>query len=524
MENLRKALSRAAVPTTIVGAVFGFIGDVLQPLLDLAPIVAVLSFIGAIAALVWFIGLRRQTGNDAWDSLAGGLFIFFIASTIIFTVLTIFFAFGPPRGYLADNVGAIAKLQTDVLGIKEDVGQIKQTTQATQQQIVAIATTQAQGFADLQRSFAQLQAGQGNLVSNPQTPQEWYSNARLYQLRGDNANALKAYEGYFKFNLEYVDPYTEYVALLKASDGIARARQTIDDFRNARRDSHVLELVAVRLLDSTAERIQRLTALTTRAPQFGPAFTDLGQEYSRALNETPTQDLIDKQRAAFTAAFKLEEQQQGVTRFYIDKALADKELTAARQVMEQWASWGKVLSQNDVMVIPNYDGYSFAIILPEAATAQKLLVSIDDPQPKLDLGKGFGGKGVNTSIPKTVLPVGEHTLYYQYVDANGATSRVFSKKFRVDPIAILYQQQPPDLATNTFTASFIVGVLNAKDGEMWTFKYGVNSRTLDQQALGTTQTAVFVKGLKAGTHTLFIQATEAGGKQTPVVEYPFSIK
>jgi hypothetical protein len=524
MENMRKAFSRAVVPTTLVGAIFGFVGDVLQPLLNLAPIVAVLSFVGSIAALVWFVVLRRQKGNDAWDSLAGGLFVFFLASTVVFTVLTVFFDLGPARGYLASNVDAIAALQTDLLGIKEEVGQIKQTTQATQQQVVAIATTQAQGFADLQRSFSALQTGQGNLVTHPQTPQEWYSNARLYQLRGDSANARLAYEGFFKFNLEYVDPYTEYVALLKASDGIARARQTIDDFRNARRDSSVLELVSTRLVDAATEQIQRLTALTTRSPQFAPAFVDLGQAYTRALADTPTQDSIDKQRAAFNAAFKLEETQQGLTRFYIDKSLADQELAAAHKSLDAWASWGKGFGQVDAIIVPNYDGVILAIVFPESPTAQKLLVGIDDPQPRTDTGKGFGGKGVNTSLGRTLLPVGDHTFYYQYVDANGVPSPVYQKSFRVDPIAIQYQQQPPDLATNTYTASFIVGALGAGDGETWMFKYNVDAAALDQVARGTAETAVFVKGLKPGDHKLHIQGTEAKGKQTPVIEYPFAIK
>ena len=522
-DNLRKAIARAAIPVSIAGSVFGFVGDVIQPLINLASIVAILSFIGAIAALIWFIVLRRRKGEDAWDSLAGGLFVFFVASTIVFVLLTIFFSAGPDEGYLANNIDAVAQFQTDILGIKRDVTEIKQTTQTTQVQVQAIATTQAQGFAEMQRSFAALQAGQGNLIANPQTPQEWYSNARLYQLRGDNANALKAYEGYFKFNLEYIDPYDQYIALLKASDGIARARQTLTTMQTARRDSLTLDLVSARLLDSSAERLARYIALTSRAPQFGPAFYELIQEYTTALSASPTKDLVDRQQATYTTLTKLEQQEQGFTRFYIDKSYADTNLANARKSAESWVNFGKFTAQVDVLVYRYFDGVDFILMFSDSSTAQKLLVGIDTPQPKIDAGKGPLGKGVNTFLSRTPLPLGEHTLYFQYIDANGVASQIYSKKFTIDPIVVNYQAQPPDLATNTYTVSWNAGVVGAKETDTYTFKYSVDSKALDQTAPGLAMAGFVIQSLKPGAHKLYIQATSADGKNTPLVEFPFTL-
>ena len=175
-----------------------------------------------------------------------------------------------------------------------------------------------------------MQAGQGTLVANPTTPQECYSNARLYQLRGDTTNALKAYECYFRFNLEFADPFYDYTALLNATQGIAQTRKTIDDMQRARPDSATLELIGPRLLDAPVERIQRLIALAARSPQYGPVFDELGQEYDRAIAGNVTNDLLKRQAETYNTLLKLEENQL-LSRYYIDKAQADARLQERAQ-------------------------------------------------------------------------------------------------------------------------------------------------------------------------------------------------
>jgi len=125
------------------------------------------------------------------------------------------------------------------------------------------------------------------------------------------------------------------------------------------------------------------------------------------------------------------------------------------------------------------------------------------------------------------LPVGAHTIYARYIDANGVASPVYSQTFRVDPIAITIQQPPADFATGKRSALLTVGVLNGDVTEAWTFKYSVDSTALDQSTVGSVMTAITLDDVKPGAHTLYIQATrdQAGGQPaaTPVVEYPFTI-
>jgi hypothetical protein len=523
MEALRKAMTRAAAPVSIIGAVGGFIGDIVAPLGNFAPWVAFISFIFTLIALFGFLALHRKQGALAWDSPVAGVLLIASASTLIFGGWSVIFTVGPERGYLAENIKPIAAMQAQLFDLQEDVTAIKETTGETATQVAAIATSQAEGFAGIQEAFAQLQMGEGTLVENPTTPQEWYSNARLYQLRGDTANAIKAYEGYFQFNLEYVDPLIEYSALLKASEGIARTRQIMSEMLNAHPENLSLDLAVGRLLDTPEERLERFTALSLRASQYGPAFAELGDEYTRALGSTPTRDLIQKQTDAYSTLFTLEEQQL-FTRYYIDKLLADERLQSARKTLDSFVGAQSAFSKADITVTQYFNGTSFTFAFAEAGTAQKILFSIDDPEPKIDTGRNSGI--ANMYIAPFMIPVGEHTVYFQYIDSNGSASQVYSKPFRVDSIAVIFQQLPPDFSTNTIPATFTVGILGDKieDAKAYTYKYSLDNDSLSETLEGFLMGTIQVTGLTNGEHTLYIQATASDGKKTDVVEFPFTVQ
>ncbi len=526
---LRKAISQAARPIAIIGAVGGFIGDIIQPLGNFAVWIAALSFVGAIAALVWIIILRRRAGEEVWDSLAAGLFVLFVGSFIIFAVWSVIFAVGPKDGYLATNIEPIRQLQVQVLGLQKDVTEIKQTTQTTATRVAeqsdvqaAAATAQAKGFADLQAQFATLQ--QGAIVANPSTPQEWYSNARLYQLKGDTANAIKAYEGYFQYNLEFVDPYIEYSDLLKATDGIVQARQKIDAMYHAHQDSPTLDLTAARLLDDPAARVTRLNALAQRAPQFGPVFYELGMEYDRAIASSPTGDLLQKQGNAYKTLLQLEKDVQGYTRYFIDKSLAEKNLADAQQRLDSMANARNVFGKLDAQITQFNDGAQIIVILTET-NVQKLLFDIDNPKPTRDTGSQTVGATTYPNLTiKVPVPVGKHTLYLQYIDANGTPSQVFSKDFVMRQVFGTFTQSPPDFSTNTVSGTFIVGYAGAPDDKIFTYKWSIDSDALDNNFLGAGIGGMQVKGLKQGDHVLYLQAVDQDGNKSEVEQIPFTVK
>ena len=70
MEQLRKALTRAAGPVSLIGAVGGFIGDIIAPLGNFAPWIAGLSLVFAVITLFGFLALRRRQGEKPTSALS----------------------------------------------------------------------------------------------------------------------------------------------------------------------------------------------------------------------------------------------------------------------------------------------------------------------------------------------------------------------------------------------------------------------------------------------------------------------
>lgn len=541
--KLRNTMTRTAGPLGIIGAVGGFVSDVLAPLGSFAPWVAVLSLLVFIGTLVAFVGMRRRPGMEEGESIMPAVLVISGGATLIFAGWSLLFAAGPENGYLADNIEPIAQMQASLLGLEESVAEIQETTAETAAQVEtiatvqsdvqettgetaaqvnAIATAQAQGFADIQQAFAALQSNQ-SIVEDPQTPQEWYSNARLYQLRGDTANAITAYEGYFSFGLEYVDPYLEYTRLLQATEGIARTRQAISDMLDQQPDSRTLDMVLATLLDTPEERTARLEALAQRAPDFAPVFHKLGEAYTSALRANFTQNLRDKQADAFETLFQLETTQQGYSRYYIDKSLAQENLADAQIALESYASASTL--ELDFLPFYSYDGLTITVLLPEG-NVQELRFSIDDPNPTNTTGSNsFSGQTfANTTIGPIPLEKGSYTLYVQYVDATGAESPVYEYPYTIEDVVINYTQQPFDFSTNGIPVIFTMAVVEGDPNGLYTYRYSVDSDALDQSVQGVGQAGVIqISPMEPGDHVLTVQAEGADGATTKPVRFAFTV-
>ncbi|MCB0035297.1 MAG: hypothetical protein KDE51_14795, partial [Anaerolineales bacterium] len=464
----------------------------------------------------------KRPNVEFGTTVVPGLLIVSAGSSLIFGVWSAVLASSPPEGYLAANVEPIASLQETLLGIEEDIAEIQETTaeiaettantaedvqavatvqgevqetvEDTAVQVDAIATAQAQGFADIQTAFANLQSNQV-LVDDPQTPQEWYSNARLYQLQGNTAQAIASYEGYFAFNLEYVDPYIEYTNLLKSTEGIARTRQIISEMLNQNPDNRTLDLIVATLLDFPEDRVARLEALAGRAPDYGPVFYELGQEYYSQLLQSFTQNLVTLQADAFGRALELEEEQQGYSRYFIDKSLAQTKLQEGEQLVNAYSASSAI--ELDFLAFYSSEGLQIALVLPEA-NIQKVLFSVDDPTPSIETGQIQSGSFTSVSNQIGPLPLerGEHTLYVQYIDANGTPSEIVTYDYRIDDIVVNYTQQPFDFSSNATPAVFTLAVVDADPGALYTYNYGLDPDALTESMQGVGSAGVIQLSLE----------------------------
>ena len=525
--SMFKALARAAGPIGAVGAVGGFLSDVLLPLANFAPFVFGVSVAATFLSYgLLYLNFRKHGQTKALDSWAMGALVASFGSAMIFGLWSIFLILAPERGYLASNIDPIADIQARILNIEASVEQIEQTTEETATQVAQSATAQAEGFSSLEQALANIQAGQLVIVENPNTPQDWYNNARIYQIRGDTGNAIKAYEEFITSSpdLEFMDPFEEYSALLNATQGIARTREFFQDLGNRFPSNRSIQVILASLLDGTDTRIARLNEISGFNPQFGPVFFYLGQELDRKLRESLTNDLVQQQQTAYETLFTLEESQQ-YSIFYIDKVRAQENLGNAQLSYEASHLSSENLSNVSVEITVYTEGAIFIVLLPES-NGQALYYGIDDPNPTINMGtQDIGGNTfLNTTAGPFKIPIGDHIFYYKYIDANGVESQVYQETFTIPEVLVLYEIRQSDFTTGARSGSFVFQVMYQEDMSLeYTYKYSFDNPSLDQELAGYAINTLEVAELQTGDHILYIQAIGPDGA-TSVVEFPFKVE
>jgi hypothetical protein len=439
---------------------------------------------------------------------------------MVFSGWTVVLANGPERGYVADNVDAVADLQDQLGLIQQDVAEIKETTEA-------IATQQAESFATLEEALRNIQSGQQVIIENPATPQEWYNNAKIYQLRGDTANAINAYEGYFASDgaLTFVDPFEDYVDLINATQGIARARDIIANLRGQYPQNPTLELMSALLLDSVDERIAALESLTLTQPAYAPGFYYLGEELTRKLRETTTNDLLQRQAEAYARLFELEAS-QGFSLYYIDKLVAQEKLGIAQVNYEAYSQAADAFGNVDLQVTYTVEGVIFIVIFPEV-NGQGAFYGIDEPDAPNNMGTTSIGNQtyINSSLGPLAVPIGEHTFYFRYLDKNGTESDIFSFPFTVEPIFIVWSQNPPDFSTGIISGSLLFQIPYQEDTNVtYTYYYSIDDPSMNLELNSIYVGVVEIPDIAKGEHTVYVQAVGSDGTTTEVVEYTFVVE
>jgi uncharacterized protein DUF4062 len=275
----------------------------------------------------------------------------------------------------------------------------------------------------------------GGLITGAKTPEEHYHNARVHELGGNFAAARKEYSEYLSANLDALDPWLSYSAMLKAAEGKAGAVEAMRYFGDKLTPRTVSYETALALLEEGDARLAKLQSLAASHPDFGPLAWLISQEFSEARRGDQTladqraeKEWLEKFRASH-AAGKFE-------KYFLDKKEAQKWIEAGE------ARWAKLLStpervlENPVTLTAQLSNSGWAVIFTLTDFKAKELFY------KLD-GKGdFQSTGhlpyknaqtglpmVNTHVPLPNLPPGEHTIDVKYVDKNEKTNGPYTLKF-----------------------------------------------------------------------------------------------
>ncbi|MBX3576318.1 MAG: methyl-accepting chemotaxis protein [Rhizobiaceae bacterium] len=420
---LRASMMRSGKWASGVAVVGGFVADVLNPL---APFAAYIAMAAAVAALVIAIavvfrllvvdkGVPALIFASTVAAIAGGLY-------------TLQQQNDQEQGLLAGLVPAVAKLQESVGIVAARVEEIQQTVTETQktvsevkqatddiaanQQEQAVKTDRLQETAeDLSRkteviaenqakqqetteklvestdklaasietiadSFQAL-ASQGGIIPDPQRPDEFYHNARVYELTGDMVNARRAYLAFANFDVDAIDPYIRFATLLRVQDGKAGAREV---FGVLAEKSKALSVKLVHALQfDDAQRVERVRNFIAANPDFAPAYFVYSEEFSE--DRLGSQSLADKRNEADALTKFLSYEADGrLLPFFVDQTLladwidrANRRLTALGSVMDASAFAPKLIPQR------SNQGWMVTVTLSEAATGISWRLGTDGP-------------------------------------------------------------------------------------------------------------------------------------------------
>ena len=319
--------------------------------------------------------------------------------------------------------------QTETVVANQEKQQVQaDKLQATTEKIANSIETIASGFEKL--------AAQGGIIADPQRPDEFYHNARLYELSGDMLNARRAYLAFAAFDIDAVDPYLRFATLLRVQDGKAGAREVFGALAEKGK-SPSLKLVHLLQFDDQ-QRLEKLNAFIAANADYGPAYYLLAEEFSE--DRLGVQTLADK-RAEATALDKFQtyEKDGGLLKYFVDHALLADWLEHSRQRL---TALGDVLDPSRFMpkLIPmrsNQD-WMFTVSLPEPATGISWRLGKEGPFTEtgfLAMNDQTTGKPMpnpSFALPATT-PAG--VLAIKYLDLRGRETGPFDISF--DPQTML---------------------------------------------------------------------------------------
>jgi len=303
-----------------------------------------------------------------------------------------------------------------------------------------ISTKMDKGQATLEKIADRFEAlsSNGGIIQNAKTPEEHYHNARIHELGGNFAAARKEYNDYLFSNLEALDPWLSYSAMLKSAEGKAGAIEAMKYFGDKLKPPTVSYQTALALLEEGEARVTKLKALADQHADFGPLFWLMSQEFSESRKGDQTiadqrseKEWLEKFRAAH-AAGKFE-------KYFIDKKESQKWIEAADARWAKLSSTSEKVLQNPVTIAAQQSNAGWALVFSLSDfKAKELFYKVDGQGDFQSTGHlpntnpQTGLPMVNLYAPLPNLTAGEHSVEVKYTDRNDKMNGPYSMKFSTE--------------------------------------------------------------------------------------------
>ena len=397
-----------------------------------------------------------------------------------------------------------AQIKQDTTSIKEttertdqNVSDIKTATEETSQATQEIAKTVQESSERITGSLDQIQAGfqnlaqSGGIISDPERPEQFYHNARVYEQRGDYGNARRSYNEYFKFKLDFLDPHLRYQTFLKVQEGRQGALEIYRALATS--FSSVSAEMALSLLESAGDRKSKLQGFVETHPNYSPAYYYLANQYSKQL--VGEQTLDDKRQERDLLSKLLAHQEDGnFVKYFVDKSYAASliEDTKTRIVASENLNLARAENPISLSGTPSNAGWMLNLSIAEVA--KEIFYSLNEKGPFKSTGlmeyidPRTGGKMPNPMI-QLPMDAGKQDIYISYKDLRGDEKGPYVVNF--DPQTALIDSKISQLkmTRNSWLSSqdrngqhiVYFSHLNSSRCGIRDVRYSVDSEDLDQQ-------------------------------------------
>jgi class 3 adenylate cyclase len=214
----------------------------------------------------------------------------------------------------------------------------------------------AQAFERLARS--------GGIVRDASSAPELYHNARLFEARGESANARRDYLALAALGTNHLDPLLRLAAMIRAQDGRSGAREI---FAGLAARSRAAALVHVLQFDGN-ERTSRLVAFAEGNPDFAPVHALLAAELGEDRQNTQTISERRREQVAL-GLFLVAEGEGRLVPYFLDQSVLDQWIDRAQKrsaALQAFFAEGR--DRLSAQFMRTNQGWVSIVYLPEAAT------------------------------------------------------------------------------------------------------------------------------------------------------------
>ncbi|MCE2595834.1 hypothetical protein K6Y31_13560 [Motilimonas cestriensis] len=430
----------------------GTVADVMEPI---SPFAQYLYFLSLGALLILFIGALLVI---KWRDLLVAPILFCLISATVSGALYYLQSPEQPEGVLASNIALLAKLQANLGIMEKSLAKIDKNTQdiaSSNKDIAKHTENTAKAVEKLNDSLDKIIKGQSNggILAEPKTAQDYYHNARLFELSGDYRGARQAYLNYFRFNENYIDPHLRYQSFLKIQEGHSGAREIYAE-QFAGQNSTCVQFARLMLLPMEQRR-ERLTSFVIQHSDYTPAWYELSRLASeRLLGQQTSADKLEEKRA-LEQVITLHQQGQWV-KHYLDHELLNSQLEDVNSRSQALAVISEQGLQQSLSFTPSVSNLGFQINLQYTDTPKEIFYKTAEMADYQSTGQS-NWKDPNTghSLPNNFirLPRKTHSpqvILAKYTDLKGNEVGPFEYAFNAEQHVATAQQEMLNMTKNAW--------------------------------------------------------------------------